>query len=581
MFKNLAIKYKLTALVAITLFAMAIIGGTGYAGIKKVGASMDEVGQVRLPSVAGLLTLSEAQTAVKAATLSAALYENNYGARKQFAEIVTMRNEAWANADAGWREYEPLPQTPEEAVLWKQFVSEWQTWKRSDADIAATIDALSKNSSEQAHMELFVQLFKQYETSAPLFLKAEDSLNKIVALNRNIASQSVTDGSKAIGSARLTMLTAAILSIVVAIAVATFIAASVVKPISEAVKVAQTVAAGDLTSRINVQTREETGQLLQALKDMNDSLVKVVSEVHTSTDTIATASSQIASGNLDLSSRTEEQASSLEETASSMEELTSAVKQNVDNAHQANAMAVSASEVASKGGAVVSKVVDTMGAINDSSKKIADIIGVIDGIAFQTNILALNAAVEAARAGEQGRGFAVVATEVRNLAQRSAAAAKEIKALIVDSVEKVEAGSKLVDQAGATMHEIVVSVKRVTDIMAEIVAASQEQSAGIEQINQAIAQMDEATQQNASLVEEAAAASEALRDQSRSLAEVVGVFKMTGLESNMNIAPLVARSIVKPLAPVAKRPAVPAKAITKGKTMQVAAVRPSGEWEEY
>jgi methyl-accepting chemotaxis protein len=532
MFKNLAIRYKLASLVAITLFAMAIIGVTGYACIKKVGASMEEVGQVRLPSVAGLLTLSEAQTAVKAATLSAALYENNYDARKQFAEIVTMRNEAWTSADAGWKEYEPLPQTPEEAVLWKQFVSEWETWKRSDADVAATIDALSKSSSEQTQKELFVQFFKQYEALVPIFLKAEDSLNKIVALNRNIASQSVSDGSKAIGNAGLIMLIAAILSVVVAIAAATFIAASIANPLTEAVKVAQTVAAGDLTSRITVQTSEETGQLLQALKDMNDSLVRIVGEVRTSTDTIATASSQIASGNLDLSSRTEEQASSLEETASSMEELTSTVRQNVDNARQANAMAVSASEVASKGGAVVSQVVETMGAINDSSKKIADIIGVIDGIAFQTNILALNAAVEAARAGEQGRGFAVVASEVRNLAQRSAAAAKEIKALIVDSVEKVEAGGKLVDRAGATMHEIVDSVKRVTDIMAEIVAASQEQSAGIEQINQAIAQMDEVTQQNASLVEEAAAASEALQDQSRRLAEVVSVFKMAGCQNN-------------------------------------------------
>jgi methyl-accepting chemotaxis protein len=261
---------------------------------------------------------------------------------------------------------------------------------------------------------------------------------------------------------------------------------------------------------------------------MNDSLGRIVGEVRSGTDTIATASSQIAAGNLDLSSRTEQQASSLEETASSMEALTSTVKQNADNARQANQLAGSASEIALKGGVVVAQVVATMDSINASSKKIVDIIGVIDGIAFQTNILALNAAVEAARAGEQGRGFAVVASEVRNLAQRSAAAAKEIKGLIGDSVEKVDAGAKLVDQAGTTMGEIVESVKRVTDIMGEITAASQEQTSGIEQINQAISQMDQVTQQNASLVEEAAAAAESLQDQAGNLARVVSVFKLDG-----------------------------------------------------
>lgn len=268
---------------------------------------------------------------------------------------------------------------------------------------------------------------------------------------------------------------------------------------------------------------------------MNDNLVKIVADVRGGTETIASASSQIASGNLDLSSRTEEQASSLEETASSMEELTSTVKQNADNARQANQLAVQASEVAEKGGAVVNDVVDTMHSINESSKRIVDIISVIDGIAFQTNILALNAAVEAARAGDQGRGFAVVASEVRNLAQRSAAAAKEIKSLIDSSVEKVETGSKLVGEAGTTMVDIVASVKRVTDIMGEITAASNEQTVGIEQINQAITQMDEVTQQNAALVEEAAAASQSMQDQAGRLTSLVSVFKLSAAD-NMNIA---------------------------------------------
>jgi len=340
-------------------------------------------------------------------------------------------------------------------------------------------------------------------------------------------------GKKAAEDAAATLTRANWLAITIASAVIAAVAGmglmltrKLVTSLKEAVKIAQTVAAGDLTYNIVVTSKDETGQLLQALKEMNDSLVLIVGQVRTGTDTIATASGQIASGNLDLSSRTEQQASSLEETASSMEELTSTVKQNAANAKQANDLAESASGVALKGGAVVSQVIDTMGSIDASAKKIVDIIGVIDGIAFQTNILALNAAVEAARAGEQGRGFAVVASEVRNLAQRSAAAAKEIKTLISNSVEQVDAGSKLVNQAGATMDEVVASVKRVTDIISEITIAGREQTSGIEQINQAITQMDTVTQQNAALVEEAAAAASSLQDQAGALAHVVSAFKI-------------------------------------------------------
>lgn len=292
-----------------------------------------------------------------------------------------------------------------------------------------------------------------------------------------------------------------------------------------AVKIAEKIAAGDLAVPIKIDHGDQHS-LLFAMREMRDGLADIVSKVRTGTDTIATAAKQIASGNMDLSSRTEQQAGSLEETASSMEELTSTVKQNADNARQANHLANSASDVAGRGGAVVSEVVSTMGSINASSRKIVDIIAVIDGIAFQTNILALNAAVEAARAGEQGRGFAVVATEVRNLAQRSAAAAREIKILIDDSVSKVDAGAKLVDQAGSTMDEIVVSIKRVSDIMSEITMATQEQTSGIEQINEAIIQMDDVTQQNAALVEEAAAAATALQNQADDLLDLVATFRM-------------------------------------------------------
>ena len=293
-----------------------------------------------------------------------------------------------------------------------------------------------------------------------------------------------------------------------------------------AVRIAAGIAAGDLTARIRLEARDR-GSLLFAMKTMQDSLAALVANVRSGTQSIATASSEIAAGSQDLSARTEEQASSLQQTASSMEELTSTVKQNAENAQQANQLAHVASDTASRGGQVVADVVRTMGSISTSASKIADIIGVIDGIAFQTNILALNAAVEAARAGEQGRGFAVVASEVRNLAQRSAAAAREIKALIEDSVDKVGAGSALVNQAGATMDEVVRSVTRVTDIMSEITAASREQSAGIEQVNQAMMQMDQVTQQNAALVEEAAAAAESMQSQAAQLNVMASAFRLS------------------------------------------------------
>jgi len=404
-----------------------------------------------------------------------------------------------------------------------------------------------------------------------------DSMDDIVDFQREVLNAANADIQSVKYSSSLILAILAIVSILVGAMSAWRLALGITRPLGRAVEVAETVAAGDLTTSVAVDSKDEIGQLLQALKKMNDNLAGIVGEVRTGTETIATASSQIASGNLDLSSRTEEQASSLEETASAMEELTSTVKQNADNAQQANQLAASASGVAVQGGQVVEQVISTMQSISDSSKRIADIIGVIDGIAFQTNILALNAAVEAARAGEQGRGFAVVASEVRNLAQRSANAAKEIKSLITDSVESVEVGSKLVEQAGATMREVVNSVQRVTDIVSEISAASHEQSTGIEQVNQAIGQMDEVTQQNAALVEEAAAASQSLQDQAASLAQAVSVFKVSHVQARA-VTP---RAASKPQSVVKSKVSRPAQAAKTVAPVMPASAGSADEWAEF
>ena len=380
-----------------------------------------------------------------------------------------------------------------------------------------------------------------------------------------------------------TLLGGGALALLLAAAIAWWLARNISVPLRSAIGVARQVAQGDLTVQVEVRSKDETGELMQALKDMTASLLRIVTEVRGGTQAIATASRQIASGNIDLSARTEQQASSLEETASSMEELTSTVQQNAQNAHEANGLAASASAVAGKGGAVVAQVVDTMGSINDSSRKIVDIIGVIDGIAFQTNILALNAAVEAARAGEQGRGFAVVATEVRNLAQRSAGAAKEIKALINDSVAQVESGARLVDEAGHTMREIVDSVHKVSSIVGHISAASDEQRAGIEQVNQAITEMDQVTQQNAALVEEAAAAAESMQEQAARLADAVAVFRTAQVDA---APPAPRRKQARPVTRLAARPAAkaaparvaPPRAAQAGEAQRQAR---NDEWEEF
>jgi methyl-accepting chemotaxis protein len=427
-----------------------------------------------------------------------------------------------------------------------------------------------------------IQVLRQQ--AAPAFVEWLASINVLIDLEEKMNQEQAVQARSIVRNFLLFMVLLCGIAIAIGTAAAWFIGSGLLKQLggepAYAVEIAGNITAGNLTVAIDTKAGDSSS-LLFAMRGMRDSLVNIVGQIRIGTDTIATASSQIAAGNMDLSARTEEQASSLEETAASMEELTSTVKQNADNARQANQLAESASSVAVKGGRVVSQVVDTMSAINSSSKKIVDIIGVIDGIAFQTNILALNAAVEAARAGEQGRGFAVVAAEVRNLAQRSAAAAKEIKTLIGDSVDKVEEGSKQVAEAGKTMDEIVGSVKRVTDIMAEITVASREQTSGIEQINQAITQMDQVTQQNAALVEEAAAAAASLQEQASGLSQVVSVFKLDQEQRNSaaparRVAPALARTAIKQ--PPRAKHAIAAPQRRQAAAPQLAV---AGDWEEF
>ncbi|ALK98667.1 membrane protein [Massilia sp. WF1] len=414
------------------------------------------------------------------------------------------------------KEIEPMLTTAEEKQAFAQMMEIRKDYKGGRKKAIELKEAGQVQESNEVLDKVYLPAAKVYQ--AGIARLVEMQRKRVKELSGEI--QAIKD------ECRRTVIVLGVLGTVFGVLCAWWLGRSIVKPVQEAVDVAQRVAAGDLTANPQVGGRDEIGQLQSALKHMNDQLLRMVREIRGGSDAIASASSQIAAGNHDLSARTEQQAGSLEETASSMEELTSTVSQTSDNARQASQLAATASTVAGRGGAVVAQVVDTMASINASSKKIADIIGVIDGIAFQTNILALNAAVEAARAGEQGRGFAVVASEVRNLAHRSAAAAKEIKELITDSVEKVDSGARLVNEAGATMDEIVGSVRRVTDIIGEITAATEEQRSGIGQINEAVSQMDQVTQQNAALVEQAAAASAAMQDQAQQLAQVVSVFRL-------------------------------------------------------
>lgn len=572
MLKDMTIKSRLILVIGLLSLLLISVGGLGLYGTNQSNMALKSVYEDRMIPAVQLGKILDVWYQVRKNAIDAAESKDVMVAKKLAEEA----NKLVKQNEGVWAQYLATNLIPEEVVLTKtkgeQHVQYVQSMNQTfQLAMAGEFEAAVQNVKTDT-----AQKFSVLRDTVFALLELQGS----AVAKEHALAQSHYERNFMITSVMLAM------GVFLAVIIGFLLMRAIVNPLNEAITVANAVASGDLTSRIEVNSTNETGRLLQALKTMNENLQDLVGKVRMSTDQISTASGEIAMGNSDLSQRTEEQASSLEETASSMEELTSTVKQNADNARQANQLASGASEIAAKGGTVVGQVVETMSSINESSKKIVDIISVIDGIAFQTNILALNAAVEAARAGEQGRGFAVVATEVRTLAQRSAAAAKEIKELINDSVNKVEDGTRLVDEAGSTMNEIVIAVKRVTDIMSEISAASQEQSSGIEQINQAVTQMDEVTQQNAALVEEAAAAAESMQEQAQALTQAVTRFKLSG-GSHVASAPVRRNNRADTIAklpnrgPAAKKPvANPSATITPHQPRKVAAGG-GDDWEEF
>lgn len=576
---NLTIRFRLIGVMAFMAIMLVIGGLMGIYGVRNSNTIIKEIFYNQLPSVESLgqsrVLILRARTALDRAIAHPEFPDT--------AETIKRSEDFFNQSETYWKKYLALPQdagekkiSDEVATLREKYV------KDAHLPMLNAIKAGNKEEADNINMKIVPPAFSAYS----------DKMAMLSEYQFAAAASSLKLSEDAFTTFVWVDVLGVIGGLVAVFISAYFLLAAISHPLRLAIAQFEAIGNGDLTQQLKPTSRDEMGQLVSALENMRQSLMQTVTMVRNSSGSIAISSEEIATGNMDLSSRTEQQAASLEETASSMEELTSTVQQNADNARQANTLASNASEVASKGGQVVGDVVHTMSSIKESSKKIVDIIGVIDGIAFQTNILALNAAVEAARAGEQGRGFAVVATEVRNLAQRSANAAKEIKELISNSVDKVEVGSRLVDDAGKTMDEIVVSIKSVADIMAEITSASAEQRDGINQVSMAIGKMDEATQQNAALVEQAAAAASSMRDQANNLNNAVSIFKIDTKDggnsggNNRSKTPVAspAKAVIKENT-VAKRatvkslPAAPAAASKK--TTKPAPSAAQDDWEEF
>ncbi|HWI10894.1 MAG TPA: methyl-accepting chemotaxis protein [Burkholderiaceae bacterium] len=550
---NFKLSTRLTLGFGVLALLIAFTAGMALARLPTIESAFHKVTNERIPRVAALNEVKGNLDQIALSMRNMAIMSDVAERKKQVEQILAARKTIGDDLD---RLKTEIASEKGKMLLAKVFDAR-AAYVPAQAKFIDLVDA-GKADEAKAHL---------MGVARPLQLAYFATVDELIQLQGELTKESSAEANAAMTAIKSAMWVSAGIALLAALAMAVWIIRSVMRQLgadpADAAALAQSVAAGDLSVRIDLRPGDTTSLMAQ-LKEMQTSLSSVVSSVRGNSESVATASAQIAQGNLDLSQRTEEQASALEETAASMEQLSSTVKQNADNARQANQLALGASTVAIKGGEVVGQVVETMKGINDSSKKIADIISVIDGIAFQTNILALNAAVEAARAGEQGRGFAVVASEVRSLAGRSAEAAKEIKGLISASVERVEQGTALVDQAGVTMTEVVSSIRRVTDIMGEISAASTEQSQGVAQVGEAVSQMDQVTQQNAALVEESAAAAESLKNQAQQLVQAVAVFKLSqGKQSDSAAAPMVRAPGVKSPAAVERRGPGRAKNVTR------------------
>ena len=536
---NYKIGTRLSGGFAVILLLLCFMGATAYFQASKIYGGTEEIADNWLPSVQTLGDMRAQANTIRRASLRSVLESTPAGKQAQ----RSLHTEAISKMATIMQAYDKLVSSPEEADLNQKIKASWAEYLAVDKRVMELSEAGDAQFAEARALSV--------GDSAKTFAAATEVITRSVELNRAGAAAARTESQNTYKQAVVLAGVLVLVALALGVGIAVVLTRSITKPLGQALNVADQVAGGDLSGQITVDSKDEMGHLLGALQRMQNSLVQTVSTVRTNAQGVASASAQIAAGNHDLSGRTEEQASALEETAASMEELSSTVRQNADNARQANQMAVNASTVAAQGGEIVAEVVQTMKSIDESSHKIADIIGVIDGIAFQTNILALNAAVEAARAGEQGRGFAVVAGEVRSLAGRSADAAKEIKQLINTSVERVEQGTLQVDKAGNTMNEVVAAIRRVTDIMGEISAASTEQSQGVAQVGEAVTQMDQTTQQNAALVEEMAAAASSLNNQAQSMVETVAVFKLSAHEQGRAAMSAPAASPMAP-APIAQ-----------------------------
>ena len=586
-FSNLRIGMKLgLAFIAMVLLSL-LVGVLALVQLSDVHEDTHDIATNWLPSVHVLGEMRATANRLRASEVGLALSESPEE-KARLAQDVLAVDKILADQE---KVYAPMV-TPQEVKTYEEFKQSREAYMKVQAQLLAQV----KEGGAQADTAKLL-----YGDSQKAFIAMAETIGRLAKINTDGADKAYKASQVSYDAARAMVGAGLALAVAVAVALGWWITRLITVPVDEAVRATREIANGNLAVSLSVRSRDEIGQLLQGLIEMRDKLAAVVSEVRSNAEGVATASAEIAQGNSDLSGRTESQASALEETAASMEQLGSTVRQNADNARQANQLALNASTVATHGGEVVAQVVDTMRGINDSSRRIADIIGVIDGIAFQTNILALNAAVEAARAGEQGRGFAVVAGEVRSLAQRSADAAKEIKSLITASVERVEQGSQLVDQAGSTMEEVVTAIRRVTDIMGEISAASSEQASGVAQVGEAVTQMDHATQQNAALVEQSAAAAASLNQQAQDLVGAVAVFRLAQQHAAAAHAPVpqrVAAPVARAAAPVkkvglstkpaaaVKPPAVPAPKPAAPLAAPAAKPKPAstaneGDWESF